>query len=191
MGKLLLEDCSRKEPLSLYKRAFASLLDKVFIILWFLVLALIVFGAYTAPGNLGTYSVVLELEPKMYDSISTGDFIYDIDIKYTALFIIANISYYCTEFLSKASLGKRILGGIYVDTDGNKTSNYKIILRCAIFIIMVAGAITIRFVFNLTYWHVIVIFFLINDLPVLLTKEHRSLVDIISNTYLVKRMIIQ
>ena len=150
-------------------------------------LALIVFGPYTAPGYLGTYTGILGIEPEMYDYIPTGDLMYNTDIKCTVLFIIANISYYCIEFFSKASLGKRILGAIYINGDKNEISNYKVFLRCTIFIIMMVGAVIIRFVSNLTYWHVIVLFFLVNDLPVLLTKRHRSLVDIISDTCLVQQ----
>lgn len=188
MDELLVKHFSSRKPFNLYKRAFASLLDKVFISLWFLILALIVFGPYTAPGYLGTYTAVLEIEPGMYDFSPNGDFMYDIDIQCTILFIIANILYYCIEFLSKASLGKRIFGAIYIDVDGYEISNNKVFLRCTFLIIMMIGAIIIRFAFNLTYWHVIILFFLVNDLPILLTKKHRSFIDISSNTYLVKRI---
>lgn len=187
MDGLLTEDYSGRRPLSLYKRAFASLLDKAFIFLSFLILSLIVFGPYTAPGDLGTYTGVLGIEPKMYDFIPSGESMYNIDIKYTVLFIVVNILYQCTEFLSKASWGKRILGGIYIDIDGDEIFTDKVVSRCFILTLMMAGAVVLRFILDLTYWHVIIFFFLVNDLPVLFTKQHQSLVDIISETCLVKQ----
>ncbi len=187
MEELFLDDFSSREPLSLYKRALASLLNKVFIFLLFITMCLIVFGAFTAPGDLGTYTVVLGVQPGKYDIIPSGDLMHAIDIKYTILFIITNILYYSVEFLSKASLGKRIFGGVYVDADGDEIFSAKVISRCIIFTLMMVGAVLIRFVLNLTYWNVIILFFLVNDLPVLFNKRHQSLVDIISETCLVKR----
>lgn len=187
MNELLTEDYSGREPLSLYKRAFASLLDKIFILILFLILSLLIFGLYVAPGDLGTYSVVLEMTPKRYDFMPKGSLMYNVDIAYTILFIVTNILYYSTELLFKASLGKRILGGVYVDLDGDKICLYKVVSRCFILALMMVGAVVIHFVFGVTYWTVIVLFFLINDLPVLFTKRHQSLVDIVSETCLVKR----
>lgn len=187
MNELFLQDFGGKEPLDLFKRFFASILDKVLILILFLILSLLIYGIYSAPGDLGTYSVVLEIKPKMYDFIPNGSLMYGIDRKYTFLFIVTNTLYYCMEFLFKASLGKRILGGVYIDSDGNEIIAAKIISRCFIFILMMVGAVVIHFVFGIIYWVVIVLFFLINDLPVLFTKRHQSLVDIISETCLVKR----
>lgn len=187
MNELFLEDFGGKEPLDLFRRFFASILDKVLILILFLILSLLIFGFYSAPGDLGTYSVVLEINPKMYDFIPNGSSMYDIDIKYTILFIVTNILYYCMEFLFKTSLGKRIFGGVYIDLDGNEIITAKIISRCFIFALMMAGAVVIHFVFGVIYWIVIVLFFLINDLPVLFTKRRQSLIDIISETCLVKR----
>ena len=83
--ELFLDDFSSREPLSLYKRALASLLNKVFIFLLFITMCLIVFGAFTAPGDLGTYTVVLGVQPGKYDIIPSGDLMHAIDIKYTIL----------------------------------------------------------------------------------------------------------
>lgn len=176
-----------RKPLGLFKRAFASILDKIFILVLFLVFSLTFFGVYSAPGDLGTYSVVLGMNPAHYEFIPNGSLTYEVDIRYTVLFIVTNAIYYFATMFYKASLGKRIVGGIYTNIDGSKASIGRYFLSCCILLLILVGLVMIRFSMELTYWRVIILFFSVNDLPVLFTSRHTSFVDILSNIFLVER----
>lgn len=176
-----------RKPLSLFKRAFASILDKIFIIVLFLAFSLTFFGVYSTSGDLGTYSVVLEMNPANYEFIPNGSLTYEIDIRYTVLFIVTNGIYYFATMFYKASLGKRIVGGVYANINGSEASIGRYSLSCCILLLILVGLVIIRFFMGLTYWHVIILFFLVNDLPVLFTSRHASFVDILSSIFLVER----
>lgn len=104
------------------------------------------------------------------------------DLKITFSIIILNLLYFfLSELFLSASLGKRMLGGVLHDSAGDKIGFGKAFSRCLWFATLMAG---IYYLFHLqiavSNFAVLVIFFLLIDLPVLFTK--RSLLDICTGT---------
>ncbi len=168
MDELTFEDFSGRKPLGLFKRFFASILDKALICYLFILLSAL---AWSIDKNLDInayLSLVLGLKPWKHGSTPDDSSIFDTDRTFTILFIVINILYYfCTEFWFKASLAKRVFGGVYIDSDGNEIVTDTVVARCIILASMMGVAVVLHFVFDLTYWIVIFMFFLVNDIPVL------------------------
>lgn len=102
----------------------------------------------------------------------------------TQLFIWFNALFYLlSEIILKASPGKRIMSGILVDHFGDDIEILDILKRSMFFLILTYLVIGIHFMLDINYIILILLFFLILDLPILYSR--RSLLDIWSNTQLV------
>lgn len=104
------------------------------------------------------------------------------DLNISFSIIILNLLYYfLSELFLSASFGKRMLGGILLDSASDKIGFGKAFSRCLWFAALMVG---IYYLFHLkiaaSNIAVIVIFFLLLDLPVLFTK--RSLLDFCTGT---------
>jgi len=106
----------------------------------------------------------------------------ELDISVTFFFILFNLIYYILfESTMSASPGKRMLGGILLDSSDDKIGFSKALIRGLWGGVLMAGA---YFLFHLTgglsNMLVVLFFFFILDISVLFTKK--SLIDIISGT---------
>lgn len=104
------------------------------------------------------------------------------DLNISFSIIILNLLYFfLSELLLSASLGKRLLGGVLLDSAGDKIGFGKVFSRCLWFAALMVG---IYYLFQLqikaSNFVVLIIFFLLLDLPVLFTKK--SLLDICTGT---------
>lgn len=175
------------EKMSFLKRGLASIIDKLLILIAFIFASLLLLGMYNAPGKLGVYTTLLNLTPDIYAYPTMEVYSpYVLDFQLTTLFVVLNILYYTFfEYAVGASLGKYLFQG-FITVDGQKKiSGDKVLQRSGIFILMMLIAIACRWLLGTTYWMVIALFFLVNDLPVFLTQNHQSAIDFISSTFLV------
>lgn len=169
------------KAMNLVKRGLGSIIDKVIIIVALVLVSFLLFGMYGMPGMLGTYVACMGFAPNEYSS-------YSIEFQVTALFVVLNIIYYfVSEYFLKATVSKYMLGGVLVDTNEKRVDTARIAKRCSVLTMMMLVAIIIRWLFNTTYWTVIILFFLVNDLPVLLMNSRQSMVDFLSSTFLVAK----
>lgn len=199
----------------LIRRFFGSIIDKVFVVM-ILFGGTCVVHPFGGAGNLGKYVGVLDASPDVYEyvdrdliknygtytkSVSKGyqdlerlmnepphiGTMLEIDKRVTFTFIIINMIYYILfESILYASPGKRMLGGILLDSAYYRIGLGKAFIRGFSFgIFMLASAYILHFQMRLSYCTVFVVFFLLMDLPILFTK--RSLLDLCTNTTYVKQ----
>ena len=111
----------------------------------------------------------------------------DLDMKITFSFIILNILYYILfESLFAASLGKREVGGILLDFRNKKIGYVGVLARALIKgALMSLFVLIFRYQIGLSYYVIVALFFLLIDVPVLITK--RSLLDLCTGTKYVQK----
>lgn len=113
-----------------------------------------------------------------------------LDLQITGLFILVNFAYYLLwGWIYRASLGKFLCGFIVVSKDDKKIQEKTVIKRCLLLLLLMIVAVSLRFAFDTNYYITILFFFLIVDTSVLL--QGRSSIDIMTNTYVVKRKSIE
>ena len=176
--------------MKIYLRIFGSLMDKIFILILFL-LTFIAIYQYSAPTYLGTFwgGCLYEI-PNTYKFTEAAGCEYslkEIDITVVTVFSIVNFLYYFLfESTLKASLGKYICGGIACTEDEKTISVKDAFLRSLVLILFIVVAVTIRFsILQVSYIFLILLFFCVLDLPILFKKK--SLVDIATDTFYVSR----
>lgn len=176
--------------MKIYLRIFGSLMDKIFILILFL-LTFVAIYQYSAPTYLGTFwgGCLYEI-PNTYKFTEAAGCEYslkEIDITVVTVFSIVNFLYYFLfESTLKASLGKYICGGIACTEDEKTISVKDAFLRSLVLILFIVVAVTIRFsILQVSYIFLILLFFCVLDLPILFKKK--SLVDIATNTFYVSR----
>lgn len=106
----------------------------------------------------------------------------DLEMNIVTIFILINLLYYMLfELILCASPGKWIGGG-KLDNSANMIHRFGIVLFRGLIgaAIMVFAVVYLRFQLELNYYFIIIIFFLILDLPLFFTK--RSLLDICTGT---------
>lgn len=165
--------------LSLLRRFVSSIIDKLFILIFFILCIHIFFDV----TELGTYSAILELSSKsgIYD-----DHLYKIDILFTGIFLLINLLYYFIfEITLGASLGKIWMSGRFINSHYAQINVTNVISRNGIFLLLMLIPVIIRWLTGMTYYHAIAIYFLVNDMPTLFMRTHQSLIDYASSTYLV------
>lgn len=216
---VLLKEMSSKEKkiesMSIFKRFVGSIIDKVLILILFVVVSIII-SPYGAPGRLGTYHGLLNSSPEVYEYVdrvamnnygtyyegiskgyqdiarleSTPPHIgstMELDVSITFSFILFNLLYYILfESILSASLGKRMLGGVILDSADDKIGFVKALLRAICGGVLMSGVyLLFHLQMELSNYVVIFVFFLLLDLPVFFTK--RSLIDICTFTTYAKR----
>lgn len=199
----------------LFRRFIGSTLDKLFIILLFGISAICInpFGASGALGKYtgmlkispNNYEVIDQIEIQRYGQYESSISKYyqdmerilnnsphigstmELDIIITTLFILFNLFYYIIfESTISASPGKRLLGGVLTKVSNKEIDLSKIMVRALYgFILMAVLVLVLHIVMRFNYYIVIIIFFLIMDLPIFFTK--RSLLDICTRTKYIKR----
>ena len=134
-------------------------------------------GEYHGRANTGFQDLVRAYnEPPHIGSTKEND----LNISFSI--IILNLLYYfLSELFLSASLGKRMLGGVLLDSAGDKIGFGKVFSRSLWFAALMVG---IYYLFHLqieaSNFAVLIIFFLLLDLPVLFKKK--SLLDICTGT---------
>lgn len=204
---------NQSEAMPLFRRFVGSMIDKMFILVAF-VLIFIAIDPYGSAGKLGTYRGMMNASPVNYEYIDRAAMnrydtyknsirqyhqdevpidrphigsMLELDLSITFSFIFLNLLYYILfEAIISASLGKRMLGGLLLDSSNAQIGLGKVLLRA-----LCGGALMsiivflFRFVMLLNCYIVIVVFFLILDIPVLFLN--RSLIDIVTGTNYAKR----
>ena len=112
----------------------------------------------------------------------------DLDMKITFSFIILNILYYILfECLFASSLGRQVFDSFLYDNQNKKVGVGRVFLRALIKgALMSLFVVIFRYQIGLSYYVIIALFFLLMDLPVLITK--RSFLDLCTGTKYVKRI---
>ena len=201
----------------LYRRLFGSIIDKLLILLFFLL------GFAAVEGNKSidrgfTYLSIGNCAPSMYEYVTLNS-LYIIDIGYpvkysprseeeliewyakndyvgmvkafdltiTFSFIILNILYYLlSELFLGASVGKYLMRGRAVDyLLGERITSTDAFKRAIIGGLLMFLAVGLRFLFDVSYLIVIVLFFLIIDIFIFFKR--RSLIDILSKVSYIDR----
>ena len=160
---------------------FGFLIDKVLILLLFIVIAVFI-SPYRSPGALGTYAALIEMSPSEYYSQD----LYSNDLLITISFIFVNYIYYLlSECVLKSSFGKYICGLIIVSKEYHKIALKVAIKRSSLLLLFIILAVLIRFAFDTNYIITSILFFLIIDTPALI--QGQSTLDLITNTHVVKK----
>lgn len=202
------EEEVKKMPL--LSRFVGSIIDKIFILIIF-VAGFTAISPYGAPGKLGRYSGLLSVPVSNYEYIdkaamnSYGTYYegvsqyyqdrellandqphigstLELDMSITFTFIFINLLFYIFfESILSASPGKRMLGGLILDSADDKIGFVKALIRGLCGGALMAGTyFLLHLQGGLTNTVVVIVFFLLLDLPVLFTK--RSLLDICTGT---------
>lgn len=202
----------RKMPL--LSRVVGSIIDKVLILVIFVV-GFIALSPYGAPSKIGTYIGLLNTPLNLYEYIDKyqmnnygtyyegvsrgyqdlarlesdpphiGSTI-ELDKSITFTFILLNVLFYIIfESILSASPGKRMLGGVILDSADDKIGFENALIRGLFGGTLMAGAyFLLHLQGGLTNIVVVFVFFLLLDLPVLFTKK--SLLDLCTGTTYVK-----
>ena len=207
------EEEVKKMPL--LTRFVGSIIDKIFILIIFVV-GFTAISPYGAPGKMGTYiglrNTPLDLYEYIdksqmnnygtyYEGVSRGyqdlarlesnpphiGSTLELDMSITFTFILLNLLFYIIfESILSASPGKRMLGGVILDSADDKISFGKALTRGLCGGALMAGTyFLLHLQGGLTNTFVVVVFFLLLDLPVLFTKK--SLLDLCTRTTYAKR----
>lgn len=204
-----------KKKMSLLLRFLGSLIDKVLILHIFVIGFTVIqpyassvkLGKYIGlfDAKLEAYEYIDMAEIDKYDE-TTDDvseyfqhgvksemappylgFTLDLDKTITFAFIILNIVYYIlSESLLSASPGKRMLRGVILDTVNDRIGFSKVLVRGLFLGALMTGIYCLlHLVGKQTNTVVVIVFFLILDLPVFFTKA--SLLDLCTGTFYAKR----
>lgn len=180
----------RSDYMPLLKRFIGSIIDKIIILILFVLVGLAL-SPYNFSGDLGTFiGGIFSKPPSHYSwtemAMGSKVSLTTLDVNIAILFITINGLYYLvSEIVLKASIGKRIFGGIVINAGTGIFSIKRIFARTLVLIILVGIASYIRYPLDITYPIVIIAFFMIVDLPVLFKK--RSGIDMLTHTIYVKR----
>ena len=202
-------------PMPLFKRILGSLTDKILIIFVFGIVFITItpyeagekIGIYISLLNCSPndYEYIDIARISNYSNLENGlstyyqakerlangtpyiGFMKDLDTEITIYFIIFNLIYYILfECIFHASLGKFWFGGVLLDNAEEKADISKITTRALwSTVFMLIAVYGLHFFIGLSYSIVIVLFFLIMDIPVFFTK--RSLLDLCTGTIYVKK----
>lgn len=175
--------------MNIFERFFGSLLDKIFIMFLFVIIMFVLFQ-YSCLKYCGTFCGLLNVSPSHYDVIerfrNDPISLLQIDITVVTVFGIVNlIYYYICELRLHASLGKYLLGGICFTDEDNVISNSEAAKRTLYLGLFMFAAVFIRQYIDVTYNFVIVVFFIVMDVPIFFGGD--SLLDIITNTEYLSR----
>ena len=203
------------KKMPLLSRFVGSIIDKILILIIFVV-GFIAISPFGAPGKMGSYiglrNTPLDLYEYIdksqmnsygtyYEGVSRGyqdlarlesepphiGSTLELDMNITFTFIFLNIIFYILfESILSASPGKRMLGGVILDSADDKIGFKKALIRGLCGGVLMAGTyFLLHLQGGLTNTLVVIVFFLLLDLPVLFTK--RSLLDLCTGTTYVKR----
>ena len=211
----LVETEKEVKKMPLLTRFVGSIIDKIFILIIFVV-GFTAISPYGAPGKMGTYIGLRNTPLDLYEYIdksqmnSYGTYndgvsqyyqdmerlandpphigsTLELDMSITFTFILLNLLFYIIfESILSASPGKRMLGGVILDSADDKISFGKALTRGLCGGALMAGTyFLLHLQGGLTNIVVVVVFFLLLDLPVLFTKK--SLLDLCTGTTYAKR----
>ena len=203
------------KKMSLLSRFVGSIIDKIFILIIFVVgfIAISPYGAPGKMGTyiglrntpLDLYEYIDKSKMNSYGTYHEGvsrEFqdlerlesepphigsTLELDLNITFTFIFLNLLFYIlSESLLSASPGKRMLRGVILDSTNNKIGLGKALIRglCS-GSLMVGTYFLLHLQGGLTNTVVVVVFFLLLDVPVFFTK--RSLLDLCTGTTYAKR----
>lgn len=163
----------------LFMRFVGSLIDKVIILILF-VLIPVIFFPYLAPGKLGTYVGLLTFSPSNYAYIP--ETYKQIDISFSIWLIVLNVIYFFLfEWNLHASLGKWLMGGNLRLWDKEeieiKWIRHRAYFRIIAMSLFIYG---VHFELGMNNLLVLIIYLLIMDVPILFTKK--SLLDMCTDT---------
>lgn len=163
-------------------------------------------GGYDFISKLGTFSAIFHMSTDWVYNVAVGFVMKNypgdvpsshlveisscytnlilIDILYVSLFALINAIYYgFFELKYKATIGKRNMKMSLIRVKNNQgypITPGRIMLRAAIFFTMIVFSIVFRWLSGYNYYIVIIVFFLLLDIPVLFSQK--SLLDILSGT---------
>ncbi len=198
------------KPLPLLRRLFASVLDKI-LILVIAVCGYLAYKPYAGTGDIGFFMGLMNNKPSNFDyidkyqiehygTIKDGvDFEYqmkarlesdvpyigytkDFDLKMCLIFLLVNVIYYVLfELTLRSSLGKKLFGGKLMNESGNTICFWRILSRSLFLgLFVILIVFLFRYQCNLDYYSVTIIFFLLMDVPLFFTQ--RSLLDLCTKT---------
>lgn len=204
------------QSMPLIGRFIGSLIDKV-IILFIFVIGFIIISPFGASGKMGTYVGLLNCSPNNYeyiDKVRIENYGYDnpgvddynqaqsrlangapsmgstreLDLSITLAFILLNLIYYILfECILLASPGKRMFGGMLINSNKEKIGIGAVFARAICSgALMVFAVFFLHFQIGFSYLIVFVLFFLLLDIPIFFTKQ--SLIDLCTGTVYAKRI---
>ncbi len=203
------------KKMPLFSRFIGSIIDKILILIIFFV-GFIIISPFGAAGRLGTYIGLRNTSLSNYEYIDKAAMnrygtyrdevsqyyqdrerlanapphigsTLELDMNITFSFILLNLLFYILfESILSASPGKRMLGGIILDSTDDKIGFGKALTRGLGGGVLMAGTyFLLHLQGGLTNTVVVFVFFLLLDVPVLFTKK--SLLDLCTGTTYAKR----
>lgn len=137
-------------------------------------------------ANFDLYDNELLAHPELMEPFKNQTFYWD--IKISSIFLLVNFLYYVLSVMSLSSTpGYELMGLTIVNSERKRIREGIAIKRGMIILGLSIIAILARFQFNTSYILIIVLYFVFVDIPVFVDNERRSLIDIFSNTYVVKK----
>lgn len=187
-AETIVEDSTQIVAMPLHKRFFGSMIDKVFLLVFFFLTSSS--NPFLQTGDLGGYLAILKKSPysyTIYEHYNIINGLEALDKRVTFSFILLNILFYLLfETFKKASLGKYFMGGMLIDSSSDPIDFTKAFSRgLLVGFMMIVFYFFFHFGMGMNLYIVFCLFFLSMDLPVLFVK--RSLLDICTRTYYVKR----
>ena len=198
------------QTMPIFSRLMGSVIDKI-LVLFFFMICFETVGSYDRDAILGKFIAMLSWSPSSYPDYNIGYLtkqgystdeaillansinsdiwagLKGIDLTMVLSFIAVNIVYYLLcEIIFKASLGKKWLGGRLTDNIiHDNVSVEKCVLRAITGATLMLSAVFVHFVFDLSYYVVVPLFFFAVDSSVFLKGQ--SLIDIFTRTVYLKR----
>lgn len=191
------------------RRLLGTIIDKIAILaICFIVILFICIFDSNFTGELGIFSALFHMTTDNVHSVAIGHvmpnypddymsqhqyeideyfmYLFGLELKITSIFVLINLFYYVLcELIISSSVGKKMcrLRLISAPYDSMaKISPSKIFFRAFCFLLIVGGIIALRWVVGFNYYVVIILFFLIMDLPVFFKRQ--SLLDLVSRSKL-------
>ena len=130
------------------------------------------------------YSKEIESQPEVLELVKGKTLNRDLLITGLLILVIFNYYLFC-EWLLQASLGKKISGLVVVSEDNRKMTLGKVWERNLMLLLLMVLAVALRFVFDLSYYLTVCLFWLFTDFTVLING--RSVIDLITNTWVLRR----
>ena len=175
----------KKSIIPLWQRIIATIIDKVIILLLFLLFSFVLM-TYTMPGKLGTFVGLANVRYKdMMSNYLLEDSIDDY-FEVIIFFSIFNLLYYilCELFL-KASLGKVVFNCRICRGDGKDINWLDVLKRAGVLALLIVAAVGLQIGLNGNIYVSFFLFFALLDIMVF-TKQ-QSAVDRSTDTYVVKK----
>jgi len=171
---------------SFFERVLAWLIDRVFILILFLIASILILGPYSFAGPLGQAIGAMDSSKNVaIEFIRTA---YNFYLFFLLLYLLSNRTYYFLfEVFSGQTIGKKILQLQVTDLNGNKPKFIKFFFRSTVYVVayFLIYILSIS-IGNLQNWMYIIITNAVLYSTILFTPEKQTLYELLSSSKVLK-----